>query len=133
MRMFASNNPERLASAIVIGRLRRAGFEDVQPAGDDMGLLIGLELGFGQPDGLLPVVVDEAKHVFAKTWLDRSGVAWPFTLEASDSSMLGSRLRYVGDDDGLLLAMVCIVGVVDRWIANSPTMPPLLTFDLGNE
>ncbi len=131
-------DPERSVPALVIGRLRTAGFEDVRPApelldGDDLGIDLTVELAFGQMDGLFPVVIAQAHRIFEDTWLDRGGASWPFAIENDPDSMTGRRARFIGDSQGLVVAMLCIVGVLEQWVDRSATPPPVLAIGDNHE
>ena len=117
-------------TSLAVGHLRKRGFEDVRPSpellGEDLALDISVEIAFGRMDGLFPAVVEEALRTYEDTWLSRSGVPWPFAVEEDPDGLLGRRARYVGAERCRIVAMLCVVSVIDRWMAASSSPPPVL-------
>lgn len=124
-------DPERTMAIVVVGRLRTGGYEDVRPGpalldGDDLGIDIAVELAFSRMDGLFPALIESARRMYVDTWLDHSGAPWPFVIEPDVNGLLGRRVRYNGDANGLTVAMLCVVGALEQWVASSLTPPPVL-------
>lgn len=127
---FNAADPVAALSALLVANVRAAGYEDVQPAegvleGDDGIFEMPLSLAFA-PNGLLPLVTESAKLVYADGWLDRTGYAWPFEVEPARDGLLGVRVRFVPGRAPFGVALLCALDALHGFMARNPVPKPLL-------
>lgn len=116
-------DPVRALSVMLINRARQAGFEEVEPGrgvldGDDGVFSLPLELAFGRT-GLLPLVTEHARLVYAAAWMDRSGEAFPFMPVPDPEGLLGLAVEWKADQGAFSAALLCALDVLEAVIAAS--------------